>query len=246
MFKFIKQKLKIILPSSAKILLQLLLSKTKLLFYKKKIGKNTYIDKTVHILGWSHVSIGENTLIGEQTWLNVNGRISGFEHIKIGNYCYIGRRNLISSSRELIIRDFVMTSNDCKFLGNNHIFSDPLKPYISTGTTNNDVLKVGTNVWIGAGVIVLGAVTIGPGSVIGAGSVVTKNIPPFSIAVGNPCKVIKRFDFKNHRWVSVDGFNIKMENMFPSEEEYLEILKQHSALIIMPKIAASSHFGDSI
>ena len=244
MFKIIKQKIKVILSPKQKQTLSFFIHKIKLFFYRKKIGKNTFIDKTVHVLGWSHVSIGTETLIGEQTWLNVNGRINGFEHIKIGNYCYIGRRNLLSSSRELIIGDFVMTSNDCKFLGNNHIFTDPLKPYIATGTTNDDVLKIGANVWVGAGAIVLGAVTIGHGSIIGAGSVVTKSIPPFSIAVGNPCKVIKRFDFKNYRWVSVNDFTMEMESMIPSEEKYLEILKQNSALIIMPKIAASSRFGD--
>ena len=50
------------------------------------------------------------------------------------------------------------------------------------------------NVWIGAGAIILPGVTIGNNVVIGAGSVVTKNIPAYSLAVGNPCRVIKRID----------------------------------------------------
>ncbi|MDE5837117.1 MAG: sugar O-acetyltransferase, partial [Paramuribaculum sp.] len=52
-------------------------------------------------------------------------------------------------------------------------------------------ITVGNNVWIGAGVSVLPGVTIGDNCVIGAGSVVVKSIPPFSVAVGNPCKVVK-------------------------------------------------------
>lgn len=50
------------------------------------------------------------------------------------------------------------------------------------------------NCWLGGGVIVLPGVTIGDGSVIGAGSVVTKDIPPDSVAVGNPCRVIRRIN----------------------------------------------------
>ena len=55
-------------------------------------------------------------------------------------------------------------------------------------------ITIGNNVWIGAGAIILPGVTIGNNVVIGAGSVVTKNIPAYSLAVGNPCRVIKRID----------------------------------------------------
>ncbi len=224
--------------------LSILFSKLKLLFYKKKIGQNTYIDKTVNVFGWSYVKIGSNTLIGEQTWLNVNGRIKNHKHIQIGNYCYLGRRNLLASSKQLIIGDYVMTNNDCKFLGSNHVYSNPLEPYIATGTMNDDVLKIGVNVWIGAGAIVLGAVTIGHGSIIGAGSVVTKNIPPFSIAVGNPCKVIKRFNFKTNQWDRIEDFDKTLETLMPNEEDYLKILKENKPNISMPLMAATSRYGD--
>lgn len=224
----------------------IIISKFKLLFYKKDIGKNTYIDKTVNAFGWKHIAIGSNTLIGEQTWLNVNGRIKNFKHIKVGNYCYLGRRNLLSSSKELIIGDYVMTSNDCRFLGSNHVYSNPLNPYIATGTTNDDILKIGTNVWIGAGTIVLGAVEIGHGSIIGAGSVVTKNIPTFSIAAGNPCKVIKRFNFNTQKWVNIEQFDLSLEQLMPDEKEYLEILKRNKPNISMPVMAATSRYGDLI
>ena len=240
MFKLLIKKL----SSKQKQILLVFLSKIKLFFYKKDIGKNSYIDKTVNVFGWNHVSIGKNTLIGEQSWLNVNGRIQNHKHIKIGNNCYIGRRNLLASSKELIISDYVMTSNECKFLGSNHVYSNPLEPYIATGTMDNDVLKIGVNVWIGAGAIVLGAVTVGHGSIIGAGSVVTKDIPPFSIAVGNPCKVVKRFNFKINDWERVSEFDEKLENLMPEEQEYLKILKINKPNISMPKMAATSKYGD--
>jgi lipopolysaccharide O-acetyltransferase len=59
---------------------------------------------------------------------------------------------------------------------------------------------IGDNVWIGESVMILPGVKIGRGSVIGAGSVVTKSIPEFSIAVGNPAKVVKTFSADTNTW----------------------------------------------
>lgn len=241
---FVKDFFKQYLSQKQKSKINTFISKWKLLFLKKQIGKNSYIDPTVNVFGWAHVSIGENTLIGEQSWLNVNGREIGFKHIKIGDNCYIGRRNLLSSSRELIIGDFVMTNNECKFLGSNHVFDDPMCPYITTGTTNDDIQKIGANVWIGAGTIVLGSVNIGQGSIIGAGSIVTKDVPPFSVAVGNPCRVVKRYDFSKKEWVKTSDFNIDLEHLMPSEEEYVQELRSKSKGLILPLMAATSRYGD--
>ena len=65
-------------------------------------------------------------------------------------------------------------------------------------------VEIGANVWLGERVCVLRGVTIGEGSIVGAGSVVTKDIPPRSIAVGAPARVIRRWDEAAHRWVPVD------------------------------------------
>lgn len=236
----LKQKL----TKKHKQYISIILAKLKLIFYKKDIGRNTFIDKTVNVYGWKYIHIGSNSLIGERTWLNVNGRIEDFKHIEIGNYCYLGRSNLLSSSKKLIISDYVMSSNNCKFLGSNHIYDNPLKPYIATGTMNDDILRVGVNVWIGADAIVLGEVDIGHGSIVGAGSVVTKNIPPFSIAVGNPCKVVKRFNFQTNEWENSVDFDKNLEMLMPNEDEYLELLKLNNSDISMPIMAATSRYGD--
>ena len=53
------------------------------------------------------------------------------------------------------------------------------------------IIRIGDDVWIGAGAIILPGVTIGEGAVVGAGAVVTKDIPPFAIVVGNPAKIIR-------------------------------------------------------
>ena len=69
------------------------------------------------------------------------------------------------------------------------------------GYQYNAPVHIGKNCWLGAGVIVLPGITIGDDTVVGAGSVVTKDIPSFSVAVGNPARVIKRYDDALGVWV---------------------------------------------
>lgn len=232
------------LPPLLKVRLFQVRDKVKLFYLKKDIGENTFIDRTVHITGWNSVKIGKNSAISEYSWLNVNNRTPNHKHIVIGNNCYIGRRNFFSSGWLIEVADYCMTGIDCKLMGSDHIFSDPLKPYIATGTTNENVIKLGTNVWLGAGVTVIGNITIGYGSIIGAGALVNKDIPPFSIAVGNPCKVIKRFDFKQNRWVKMDENDRELDKMMPNEIEYKKILKNTYDDINIPLQACSKSFGD--
>lgn len=240
----VKCFLKARLSMNQKTALHTLYAKLRLLFLKKKIGPGSFVDKTVHVTGWEHIRIGSNTLVGEYSWLNVNGRIKGEDHIIIGDNCYIGGRSILSSARKLTIRDFLMTGHDCKFLGSDHVYSDPLFPYVSTGATFDTNMYLGVNVWLGASVILLGNIKIGHGSVIGAGSVVTKSIPPFSIAVGNPCKVIRRFDFLAKKWVRLEDFDSTKENLMPDEETYLATLKASAPALKMPLFAATSAKGD--
>lgn len=242
--KKIKQVLKNKLSTTSKIRLVQLRDRFKLLFLKKDIGSNTYIDKTVHVTGWNSIKIGNNTAISEYTWINVNNRTSNHKQIVIGNHCYIGRRNFFSSGWLIEIGDYVMTGLDCKFMGSDHVFKSPMNPYISTGTTNNKIIKLGSNVWLGADVTIIGHVTIGHGSIIGAGSLVNQDIPPFSIAVGNPCKVIKRYDFKINEWIKIDEFNESSIKFMLDEETYNKILKEKNPNITIPLQACSKSFGD--
>jgi len=141
-----------------------------------KLGKDSYLPYNSEIK--TAVEIGDGT--------GINGkiRIVGGARVMIGKYCAIG--------------------SDVKIISSNHdITKANLQSKFATDFFNQsiDVLKgetkIGNNVWIGDSVIILPGVQVGDGAVLGAGSIVTKNIPPFAIAVGNPAKVIKfRFSQK--------------------------------------------------
>lgn len=84
-----------------------------------------------------------------------------------------------------------MIAPNCMLAGGNHNFDDISKPMREQGDNSKGII-IEDDVWVGANCIILDGVCIRRGSIIGAGSVVTKNIEKFSIAVGNPCKVIKK------------------------------------------------------
>ncbi|WP_009632362.1 acyltransferase [Synechocystis sp. PCC 7509] len=134
---------------------------------KVLIGSRVKIDKGV-IIGSSGdnccIEIDEHTLIGSYTC------IGGPGNVKIGKYCLIAAH--------------------CGIIANNHIFSDPIEMIRQQGLTCRGIV-IEDNCWLGYGVKILDGVTIGEGSVIGAGAVVTKDIPPYSVAVGIPAKVVR-------------------------------------------------------
>jgi acetyltransferase-like isoleucine patch superfamily enzyme len=216
----------------------------RLLFSKRSIGRDTFVDKTVQVLGWDSVSIGNSSVIGERSWLNVNNRRTGRKHIVIGNNCWIGMGNIFSAGVLIYISDYCMTAMGCKFLGVDHAFEDPQLPYIVSGLGTGKTIRLGVNVWLGADVTVVGDVSIGHGSIIGAGALVTQDIPPFSIAVGNPCRVRKRYDFLAKAWIRIEEYQHEHDAAMPGEEEYLKTLMGSHPNIAMPLQAASRDFGD--
>lgn len=114
---------------------------------------------------------GYNIEIGENFYMNVNGVILDGAPVIFGNNVFVGP--------------------SCGFYTAGHpLQAEPR----NRGLEYAYPIRVGNNVWIGAQVCVLPGVTIGDNCVIGAGSVVTRNIPPFSLAVGNPCRVIRCLD----------------------------------------------------
>ena len=90
----------------------------------------------------------------------------------------------------------------CFISGESHQYQDVTINFSREGFDIKPV-AIGEDVWIGSNCIIVPGVTIGKKSVIGAGSVVTKDVPAFSLAVGNPAKVVKQYDFGTRQWQRV-------------------------------------------
>lgn len=202
-----------------------------------------HIALSAKIIGWANCKFGENCVIGARTWINVNHRKTDLIAVEIGKNTFIGQDNFFTSGSSIKIGSYCLTASRCAFIGSSHVIEDPLKFYVTTGVSDKDKITVGTNCFFGYDSTVLGNVEIGHGSIIGAKSVVRENIPPFSLAIGNPAKVVKHYDFEASKWMPGQRPECKTATI-PNEREYLEKLATHGKYPIQPISAATSWLSD--
>ncbi len=157
-----------------------------------KLGRNVFLDSGVYLHGLpGGISIGDNTFLMHHTMLHVfNFRKLPQAKITIGNNCFLGEYNIIRGQGGVQIGNDVYTGPMVQIVAVNHVYSDPNRPIREQGITAKGII-IEDDVWLGANVTVVDGVTIGRGSIIGAGAVVTQNIPPYSIAVGTPARPVK-------------------------------------------------------
>lgn len=202
-------------------------------FEKSCCGRGVEVGRGTQVSTLGKISVGPGTILGEDCWLNNNGHDSA---IRIGARCLLGRRNFLNAGASITINDYTLTGPDCMFLGSDHDWSDPMRPYITTGSTTRHDIRLGVNVWLGAGVKVMKGVSIGHGSVVGANSFVTGSIPPFALAYGVPAKVVKLYNFAEKRWVAASE---QPNHAYLSEPEYLETLRK-SRVYVPPEAGGGS------
>lgn len=156
--------------------------------------------------GLENISIGRGTTILSNSRLqtyNLSG--NGCSYVEIGNGCYIGFDFTVLSAEgqhvkignQVLIASNVLISNE-----NHGIDPESDLPYMDQPLTAKSV-EIGDGCWIGEKACILPGVTIGKMSVIGAGSVVTRDVPPYSVVAGSPARVIKQYNFFTHCWERV-------------------------------------------
>ena len=159
--------------------------------------------KPTTIFNEQYISIGEDTLIGPGVALSA-GMVPGQECItnpvvSIGDRCLIGKGSGIVGHFSITIGNDVWTGHHVYITDQNHGYEDVSVP-ISKQSQPERAVIIGDGSWLGHGSIILPGVTIGEHVVIGANSVVTKNIPSFSVAVGSPARVIRQY-VESEGWV---------------------------------------------
>jgi len=141
-----------------------------------EVGENCYVESPFYA-NWG----GHNVHLGKNVYINIGVTMVDDTHIYIG---------------------------DCTMLGPNVTIATaghPIDPQLrAQGLQFNMPVHIGRNCWLGAGVIVMPGVTIGDNTVIGAGSVVTKDIPSGVVAVGNPCRVLRQVGERDREYYYKD------------------------------------------
>jgi acetyltransferase-like isoleucine patch superfamily enzyme len=150
------------------------------------------------------ISIGSDTMIGQYVSLSA-GIVPG-QHmltptvVRIGSRCLIGKGSGIVGHWSIDVGDDVWTGHDVYITDQNHGYADVDLP-ISLQSMPERAVRIGDGSWLGHGTIVLPGADIGRHVVIGAGSVVTGTLPDFTVCVGSPARVVRRYDHDAHSWV---------------------------------------------
>jgi len=164
-------------------------------------GRGAYIGLNCKIVNKGKMIIGDNVSIRPQThvYLSVDSVI------EIGEGSDIGRGSTISSCHKVRIGKGVLTGPHVYIADHNHKYSNPDINIVSQGVEikDGDEVSIGDGSWLGTNVVVAGNVRIGCHCVIGANSVVTKDIPDYCVAVGAPARIIKRYNRSNGLWETI-------------------------------------------
>lgn len=170
-------------------------------------NKSVAIGKNIILRNPQYISCGKNVVIGDESKLLCwdsygEEQYSNLPEIQIGDNFHATRNFTIQCAQKVVIGRNVLVASNVFIIDYNHGLNPLTMSYLENPLIRGGVF-VDDGVWIGNDVIVLPNVHIGKKSIIGAGSVVTKDIPEYCIAVGNPAKVVKKFDIKEKKWKQV-------------------------------------------
>jgi len=168
-----------------------------------KIGNGAVLYPPFHGNNIKQLYLGENCCINPYGWIECVKNYAGVGHdpkIEIGDDSYIGHFVHIIACGHMRIGKNVVIADRVYISDNLHGFECVDKPVMPQPLKHPGPVTIEDEVWIGDGVCILPNVTIGKHSVIGSNSVVTKDIPAYSVAVGIPAKVIKRYNPNTGAW----------------------------------------------
>lgn len=156
------------------------------------ISPSANIDSTVSFESMGGIWQGGRICIGDDVAIDRGVIISPWMNgwIEIHNMTYIGPYTVIYGEGGVSIGPKCKIAGHCFIVASNHKFTDTTVP-IRDQPCDTKGIKIGRDVWIGANCCILDGVELGDGCVIGAGSVVTKSVPPMAIAIGSPARVIR-------------------------------------------------------
>ena len=187
-----------------------LLRKKMLSSLFQSCGKSLILGKGIVLRKPGHIRLGDNVAIDDYVMLD--GCCEGEPAIRIGNKviiskacviqaktgpldigdkCDIGAHTIISSISSITLASSVLIAGNCYIGGARYHMDDMEVPLMDQGIYSRGPVSIGEGTWIGASATILDGVSIGKGCVIGAGSLVTKDIPDFGIAIGVPAKVTR-------------------------------------------------------
>lgn len=162
-----------------------------------KRGKGSIIRRKARldIIPSKKITLGKKSVIEDYTIIN-----NGMGDIFIGDYTHVTSRVKLVGPATL--GNYVTIGSGAQITGLTHNYLDVTRPIAKQGVTPNRTV-VEDDVWIGGNSCINQGITIGTHSIIASGSVVTKNVPPYSVVGGNPARILRQYDFEKQEWTKI-------------------------------------------
>ena len=174
-----------------------------------RMGRGTVIGRSVVLRAPGSISLGDHVMVDDYAVLDAKGVTS---RIQLGDQILVGRNTILScSDAQIVMGSFISIGPFCHFASKNfihigsnvaigagtqvlaggHAHDDPNTPIIRQARIHKGI-TIGDDVWIGTGVMIIDGVTIGRGCILSAGAVITKDVPEYSVVMGNPARVVQK------------------------------------------------------
>ncbi len=168
-------------------------------------GSGSTIERPAYLIGAEAIHLDSTVKIWHHARLEAIGPDKSQPQLHIGDGTIIQPYAHLGAARRIEIGRHVLMASNVYITDHDHDWADPFDPPSMNDRLVVSPVVIEDYVWLGENVTVLKGVTIGERSIVGAGSTVTKDIPPLCVAVGSPARVVKRYDTDSRAWVSARG-----------------------------------------
>ncbi|CAN5154410.1 acyltransferase [soil metagenome] len=169
----------------------------------KKMGVGCSIRPILNTTHSENISFGNDVSVGILCWIDTNISLTPTPKLTMGNRVHIGAYSMIIAANNIEIGNNVLMSERVIILDHIHDYTDVKKAVIDQPIVSKGKIVLEDDCFIGANAVIMENIRIGKHAVVGANSVVTKDVPPFSVVAGIPAKVIKKYDSKKKQWLKV-------------------------------------------
>ena len=180
---------------------------------------------------WRQVQVGRESIVDAGVYFHTNDNCN-VVRVRIDRNCFIGRNCYFSAGESIHISSYCNVGAACNLLAAGHEYDIPTIPYSVAPVVSYGHMKLGTNTWIGSGSTLVGNICIGYGSIVAAGSLLRRSLPPLCLAAGTPAVPIKLYDWHSRRWIRLPQEGAELDialakhlATIPTEAEYVRLLK---------------------
>ena len=163
-------------------------------------GSSSVVCPPFRFANLRYVHLQNNVTINRDCWIHALGSVARNPSIVIGPNTGVGMGATISAAKSVILGKEVMLARNVYISDHSHAYGDPNVPISLQGITEPKGVLIDDGAWLGQNVCILPGVRVGKGAIVGANSVVTRDVPDLSIAVGAPAVIVKQYNAVTQQW----------------------------------------------